>query len=235
MLTLTSSWNSAVFSTLQANQYDILVVSNHFVSSNTFDCNLQNLNRPGGTGTGDMIASKFCNFAGGLYNSSKSNKLQYLDSVFCMKAYSVDFLSNRRNLLAVSNDTGTTWTVRTELVNGWIFDYMPNTQWQGSMITGVDQDGYRTPWICSSPESNYSHSYHSDEAQTEIIVCDSSLAIADLKNWKLGSNSIPIGYCLSEIVPETCQLQYILFKSWSYHCLQYYQARLHGLNDPGPN
>jgi len=203
-------WNSAVFSTLQANQYDILVVSNDFVNSDTFDCNLENLDRPGGTRTGDMDAVSFCNFAGGLYNSSKNGTLKYLDNVSCMKAYSEDFLSGKRNLLAVSNDTGVSRAAGTDLRNGSIFDYMASTSWQDSVLTVGGSGWMPNSWICSAPESNYSHTFFSPEAQTDVTVCDSSLAIADSKNWKLGPNSIPIDYCLSEIVPEVCELQYIV-------------------------
>ena len=201
------SWNSAVFSTLQANQYDILVISNEFVESDTFDCNIENVNRT--TGMGSFDTSDFCNFAGGLYNQSKNGTLDRLENVDCMKAYSVDFLQGRRNLLAVSNQSSVSRAVGTDLVNGSIFDLMDSTTWQNSMLTVGGSGWMANQWLCSSPQNNYSHTFFSAEAQTEVTVCDTSLAIADAKNLKLGPNSVPIDYFLSEPVPEVCDLQYI--------------------------
>jgi hypothetical protein len=157
-----------------------------------------------------MSNASFCSFAGGLYNSSKAGKMERLDKVACMKAYSIDFLSGRRNLLAVSNNTGTSRAVGTDLQNGSIFDYMPSTQWQNTVLTIGGSGWLPNTWICSAPGSNYSHTFHSKEAQTKVTICDTSLAIKDVDNWKIGPNAVPIDYCLSEIVPEVCQLQFIV-------------------------
>ncbi|KAL5319628.1 hypothetical protein ACEPPN_012683 [Leptodophora sp. 'Broadleaf-Isolate-01'] len=203
-------YNSAVFSTLQANQYEILVVSNEFFNSGTFDCNLENLKRPGGTGIGDLTDTAFCNLAQKLYDSFKAGELEFLDNVDCMKAYSVDFQSSRRNLLAVSANTGNISAGGTDLQNGTIFDYMPSTSWQDTVLTIGGSGWMANKWICSSPLTNYSRTFFSKEAQTTVTVCDSSLAIADEKNWKIVPNSVPIDYCLSERVPELCQLQFIV-------------------------
>jgi hypothetical protein len=200
------SWNSAVFSTLQANQYDILIVSNEFVESNSFECNLQNLNRTGGSGTGGMDDLDFCSFAIGLYGSARAGAMEVLDNEACMKAYSVDFLSGRRNLLAVSNNTN--GAIGTDLKNGSIFTLMNSNEWQKSMLTVGGSDWLPNSWICSASDSDYSRTFYSPEAQRDLTICDTNRAIADAFNWKLGPN-IPIDYCLSEKVPEVCQLQFI--------------------------
>jgi hypothetical protein len=124
------SWNSAVFSTLESNQYDILLVSSDFINSDSFNCKLDNVIQPGGTGKGNMDNDTFCDFAKGLYDANKAGNLQYLDNLACMKAYSVDLLEGRRNLLAVSKDTGDNHAEGTDLQNGSIFGWMPSSNYQ---------------------------------------------------------------------------------------------------------
>jgi len=182
-------------------------VSNDFVGSDSFDCNLQNLNRTGGSGTGGMDDLDFCAFAMGLYGSARSGGMEVLDNEACMKAYSVDFLSGRRNLLAVSKQN-TNAAIGTDVKNGSIFTFMDSTEWQKNMLTAGGSDWLPNSWICSAPDSKYTHTFPSPEAQRILTTCDANRAIADASEWELGPN-VPIDHCLSEKVPEVCQLQFI--------------------------
>lgn len=146
----------------------------------------------------------FCKFAMNIYASATAGSMEILDNEACMKAYSVDFLSDRRNLLAVSsiNDS----LVGTNLRNGSVFAFMESDSWQNNMLSVA-----RLPnsWICSSPDSDYSHTFYSSEAKRNLTLCDTDRAVAGASDWKLGPDNIPIDYCMSEKVPEVCRLQFM--------------------------
>lgn len=150
----------------------------------------------------------FCGFAIGLYGSARSGAMEVLDNEACMKAYSVDFLSGRRNLLAISKQNKNA-AIGTDVKNGSIFTFLDSTEWQKNMLSVGGSAWLSNSWICSAPDSKYSRTFYSPEAQRMLTTCDTNRAIADASNWELGPN-VPIDHCLSEKVPEVCQLQFIL-------------------------
>jgi hypothetical protein len=174
---LAYSWNSAVFTTLQANEFRILVVSPDFLSSSSFDCNLANLKYNDAT---PPNSTEFCIIAEALYDSSTG--LERLENAKCMQAYSSTFVSGRQNLLAVVRDTGST-TLGQNPANGSILYYLDSTLWDYNLMN----DGGWMPdlWPCSSPEC--------------------------ANDWQIGPLNAKIDYCLSQVVPALCQLQFISY------------------------
>jgi hypothetical protein len=88
-------YNTAVFSSLSANAYDYLVVSEEFFSpSITF--NTSNL--------GYLVGTEV---PGAMHEASLNGSLTNMTSSQCMQAYGINFVSKSRNVLLVTTDKST--------------------------------------------------------------------------------------------------------------------------------
>lgn len=227
LLTDSISWNSTVFTTLQANQYHALLVARDF-NTTDFVCHRE---------TGCEDGQKLYDLA------RKPGQIEFLDTATCLKLYSNDFLTGRRNLLLVTNSTTATWTNGSLFEAGSIFGVMDSSLW----TSRVDNDSSWRPegWWCQSygdsdgivepylPPIGVGVSYSINLApswkslvqdgllRTNEIHCSlriammeaDSLAFEAKEIWN-GNPSTPadtaipwkIEYCLSQRVPESCQL-----------------------------
>ena len=94
-------WNSAIFSTLQWNDYSVLVVSDNFLDDDKvlqdFNCNSTNVQQY--QTSDDEQNFVVCDMYTAARNQSKS--LKRMEPVACMKAYSNALENNASNVLAV--------------------------------------------------------------------------------------------------------------------------------------
>jgi len=198
-----NSWNSAIFTTLQANQYNIFLVSSDF-NTTDFNCTL----------------GESCNQAQELYNLMRTpNGLEYLDNAGCIEDYSVDFLTGRRNLLLVTNSTTVLYPNGTRVIEGTVFGMLNSTTWN-TRLNGEytwNPDG----WVCGGSNNFGVTSTWSNRVMTNGV-CSLSKAIAqaaDLEFYFWDENEFPsrysvplaIEYCLSQSTPELCQLGFTVY------------------------
>jgi len=178
-----SRFNSAVFEALSANEYNVLVVTEGFLSGEAWS-----------HGDGPPIRK---NHSAPIYPlpqytsaapiatvqrlQDNVTALERLDNAACMKAYSKPLLSDRRNLLAV--------TSAKPINSSHLLDVMSKTP--------ISRDD-PTRWICSFLPG------YAD--QNPLIPCDVNLAAQHADSWKVATK--PISYCLSERVQEHCKLQF---------------------------
>ncbi|CZR64654.1 uncharacterized protein PAC_14552 [Phialocephala subalpina] len=214
-------WNSIIFSTRQNNLYSIFAVTPDFVSSNNFDDNLNNVDNSGGHSTfrgfdffgykgtrrnmsmgdpgygskfytGRSVAtefksSDFLSFAKGLYQESTNGSMKQLDSATCMKEYSATLLSNSRNLLVV---------VKTPV------SFPANqTARNGSILSA---------WMCSSVNDSAAILMQEGDMSgpNNRFVSRGGL---DLTYDTSKNRTYEVDYCLSETVPEKCQVLFSVY------------------------
>jgi len=175
-------YNSAVFEALSANEYDILVVTEDFLSGASWDHSL-----PAAT-----YLNKLTKFAGPNPGSTipkattqrlqdKNSLLERLDNVECMNAYNNRLLTGRRSVLAVTSAASA----------------------NGSSVLGFTMSSpgkYQDPlgWVCAfllEPNPTFG-----------FLDCDLGPVIKSANSWKVLDQ--PIEYCLSEVVDEHCKLQF---------------------------
>jgi hypothetical protein len=227
--------NSVIVSTIQANQYSILVVSPDFVTSPEFDDNLTNLNttaslHSGGEGpvqqflgfspfgdgyTGTTVetgfdVSTFLNFSNSLYTKSRiPGNFSTLDNVDCIKDYIGAFISGRSNLLVVVNTTASPLPPAQHAGNGSILAYMDSKNWNGDITAGGGAGWSGGAWICSA---NYNNS---ERIARSSLECDATSVLQKPDGWVIASedpsHQYTVDHCLSEVTPETCQVQFIPF------------------------
>lgn len=128
------SWNSSVFATLEANQYDMFVVPSDF-STTDFNCDL-----PAG-----------CDNAESLWAKSKTESLDHLDNAECIKTYSSNFLAGRRNLLLITSNATRGWqeTATTQAVtnDSTVYGIIMSRHYEISL---GDSSWTPTAWWCDA-------------------------------------------------------------------------------------
>lgn len=264
-------WNSIIFSTRQTNMYNILVVTPDFLSSSTFDDNLNNIQNSGGISTfkgfdfsgfsgtehnivmshpsvgrysrsesqtlnhytGQNVktfsnSSQFLSFSESLYQESKKNSMQRLDAATCMQEYSVTFLSSKRNLFVVlKSPVVFPWNQASG--NGSILAVLDSRNWQQDLTTDGGVHWNPSAWMCSSIHDSAatlaiegSVSYNNPKQFVPAggidLACNINKASSNLKtynNWTIASQvqnqTYEVDYCLSEVVPEKCQVQFSVY------------------------
>ena len=126
-------------------------------------------------------------------------EIEYLSNADCMEAYSVSFLSGRRNLVVVTN-------VSSDSQNATIFGSLDSSDWLGNMVTHSWDSQF---WIRIGNDN-----WIIDIGQTSI--CNTNLAEAEASGWTLPpdynsqSTTYLIDHCLSELTPEKSQPQFIV-------------------------
>lgn len=115
---------------------------------------------------------------------------QRLSTTECISAYSTSFLSTRRNLVLVTNSPSS--------ANGSLLAF-------GSYLGYPREDSFR--WMCNSI-----YTYDSSDPN---MMCRGARAeiLAKADDWQpfkvIAGNLTPrVQFCLSEIVPEACSLQF---------------------------
>ena len=140
-------------------------------------------------GASDQISSWSTNLtsaavADSFVQLAQSNQLENLTAKACVQAYGRAFVSDRKDLALILGKSNASIV--------WLRDSVPLTQ--------------PYDWICS------------DEKYTQNgeIPCNPNAVLADIDNWDYNTLSVggsvvpnnPIEYCLSQTVPEHCQLQF---------------------------
>ncbi len=178
-------YNSAVFSTLSANDYQVAVVTESFLEGAPFNSSLA---------PSRHLDSMFRWFDGRpnafphLEMRKDINSLQKLENADCMRAYSNKYVADRRNVLAVTESSLSFPT------NGSLLTYSLRTAAGGI---------YPDPrvWLCRFIEV--------EKGSTWVVKeCDVDSAIRQSSDWTI--EDYPIQYCLSERTEAHCKLQYSL-------------------------
>jgi len=177
-------YNTAIFSSLTANEYNYIVVNDNFLSP-TWNSN-------GSFPNGTNVAPNGMNT---VHQKVLNGSMTKYTSADCMTAYARTFASKVRNVLLVSNHSD---------VTGY--------PWDGSLISTFNSSvlGYSTwdnteaipyAWICGDD-------YDFDPYKNGGPVCTLSKAKEGIDNWTV--KTFLINYCLVEEVEEQCQLRFSL-------------------------
>jgi len=168
-----------------------------------------------------------------LYDLRESpNKLERLDAKTCVEKYSVDFLSQRRNLLLITNST----TAKSHnglltFMNGSVFGMFDSESWETSLSNG-NGDWQPTSWWCNgkgevcgpndysiSPRNNFPGRYlDSCSVSDATSHLDQLQFIAEMTSWAseefstyASSETWLIDHCFSQVVPEECELGFSVY------------------------
>jgi len=194
-------YNSAVFKTLEANNYLAAVVNEDFLNGEPF----YGYQRIRGTNDEGRYFDFLAPFDAGLAglqtnvstNAAYKNASQYerLSNSDCMKAYGTSFVSGRYNVLAITS-TRTNMTNQTAFWSEVVF--VPSVYTQ-------DLPYGKQPLLC--------HLMPPAESSFTDWVCMDTCNMAhnrqNATNWEIGDNKID--YCLSELMPEHCRLQFSIY------------------------
>lgn len=179
-----SRYNSAVFQAIGANNYNVVVITEDFLTGAKPNISLSDMDSPG-------ISSSY---NPGLVLSDiqhlKANisHLQRLDPPDCISQYSKTMMTGRGSLLAVTNNNSAS--------NGGYIDYV-HVSASANMYINQDRTDPRG-WLCSFPKNSYSYGQH----------CDPKIAKNNAKSqeWIVLGHSIQ--YCLSQQIEEHCKFQF---------------------------
>lgn len=183
-------YNSAIFKTLDANEYTVAVVNTDFLNGEPFskyvdidDQYLEDIDGPDDNDYASLrnVQQIFAN------NSAYTNTtvVQNLSNSDCMAAYGTSFVSGHSNLLAITTHQG---------------NQTNNTLFWEQEVTYELGAGPGTPpyfWIC---EDKINQSGGSDED------CDVPSQRKDAATWTI--DGLKIDYCLAQIAPPvSCRPQ----------------------------
>ncbi|TKA68236.1 hypothetical protein B0A55_10035 [Friedmanniomyces simplex] len=190
-------YNSAVFKTIEANNYLLAVVNEDFLKGEPF-LDLLNITWTNSDGDIQSEAVSFEDIVGGdllafvqknvSANAAYMNGSLYerLDNSKCMSAYGTSYVSGRVNVLAVTSAS-------TDIANQTAFYvaevFVPSDYYNVS-------NGPPFNWICE------------DDPTATLRNCDIAKQQRNAKNWNV--NGYRIDYCLSELSsgPGQCRLQF---------------------------
>lgn len=158
-----------IYSSLNANTYAALVASHDFVSNSSIpDSEFE--------AQSCFAESDLAWNVSALRTSVLNGEFEVLDPQACIDAYAVEFLSDRRTVIAVTSDPMTDNSTRLYISGyGWparIYDAIPNNTIEKSgLLTEqyadetVDSSSYNTgdpfKWICSGNDWNGTYKYQS--------------------------------------------------------------------------
>jgi hypothetical protein len=173
-------YNSVFFSTIAANEYDIIFAIEAFIKGGP-DAGYND------TEFSDLLAVQ-----------AKAKTWDRLERLDCINAYATEFLNTRGSLVAVINDPATAKNDSVKQIMPYRFQYDQN--YPGSF------DAYG--WICAADDAieRYGFTYQ----ETSIIPCSTKLAKVRANADRWHSYEWNIDYCLSEPVKGMCSLNFSL-------------------------
>ncbi|KAL8635766.1 MAG: hypothetical protein Q9228_006781, partial [Teloschistes exilis] len=209
-------YNSAVFSTLSAMEYDRFTVSPNLAAGKVF--NVSGV-PPTWEGTYDVTNSSNVDdfhsdrWTHGRFNQSaliergshllhdvkNQSMWQRLENAECIKQYGQEFVSSRGDLLAVSPALNDSFSIK----------------WFGT--EGPDADSASAyGWMCNRyPKGQYGVYFQRCHLSTVLqnaanwtIRSDDIVSDTSYEAHLVGSRSDPVEYCLSKQVEELCRLQF---------------------------
>lgn len=191
-------WNSAIFSTLQANDYIVPVVSPNFLQDTNLNC------------TGLYVAEEYCDVIRNMYATARTGthqiNLTRLEPKDCISAYGTRLQSRWSNVIAVSTNTTPRYvldstyehpTINTALDSSTLQDVL----YAESMNIYTNQ----MSWLCKADVKN----------------CNLATALTDASHWTISLDPYGISnyrylaeyvidHCLASSTTENCKLQYSL-------------------------
>lgn len=160
-------FNSAIFVSLTANEYTVAAVSEDFVNgANWTLANPDPFHQP--------IISQM---------QQNISSYEKLDLATCIKEYGVDYLSNRRHVLAV--------------VSGHFADPLLG-------FLDWDYDGSLNSWVCGTSQGPNSSL---ETISIDNFDCSIPVALGN-DTWLMADQ--PVEYCLSQKVLDRCRLQFAI-------------------------
>lgn len=186
-------YNSAVFSTLSVQKYQVYIVSSDFIDGAAFDI-------PDGhavflgTGTASAIPTAQAQATLLRYQQNLSS-LRTLENPECIKAYRQAIQSSYTDVVLVSSATN----AGNSLIDIY-FDVGPSS-------SSLDLDTLVTnSWMCDDPTSSSSCDFSSlaDNAQYWNVTCPGLQNPADFSE---GNVTAPIQYCLTRPREAQCKLE----------------------------
>jgi hypothetical protein len=205
------SYNSAIFSTLAAQQFHATLVTEDFLSGGSID-------------TGIVSTENLIAYIPGLQQAvmanSSSKIFRRLERTECIRKYSGNFVTDVGDLLAVANPT-VTFSMGGE--NGTIGAISTAAGAGGNSIyfTGYAPATYTTEqprvigslghlFVCADhverdDSDNWSRGYTTRN-------CDVNALMDRPSSWRIGGARI--AYCLSEVRQEQCKLQFSVAILW---------------------
>ncbi|KAK4909791.1 hypothetical protein LTR49_021460 [Elasticomyces elasticus] len=176
-------YNSAIFKTLDANEYTMAIVNPDFLTGGSDFNTLYETNYGYNTSIDSLSTLSYMQsfFAN---SSTDASLVQKLSNSDCIAAYGTGFVSGRNHVLAVTSKTSTA-------ANHTVYGTdEAEYEFDG---TGSGQPYF---WICT--DQPYRPGYN----------CDVPTARRNATNWTI--NNAKIDYCLSQIAPSHCKLQFSL-------------------------
>jgi len=178
-------YNSAIFQSISANDYDYLEVTENFllptaVINSTLDGEFEN-----------ELPVIF-----EMHAAAMNGSLVKFDVADCMAQYASVFVSKARNVLLVTNSPAN-YTYEDDVIS-----FNPGD-------TLSSQIPYS--WICGetfNPEENGYDVWDDSPYRSHRAVCTLEAAIARASNWTVGDDAGTIAYCLVQVTPEECSLRF---------------------------
>ncbi|KAL9581715.1 MAG: hypothetical protein Q9212_003735, partial [Teloschistes hypoglaucus] len=213
-------YNSAVFSTLSAREYNIFTVSPNLAAGEVFNVSgvpptWEGPNDPhNSTIMRDFYSDRWTHepfsqsalIANGshlLHDVKNQSMWQRLENAECIKKYGQEFVSSRGDLLAVSPALNDSYSIKWFGTKGPNIDSLPSNGWMCDRYPEGqfgEEVYFRRCHLSTVLQNAANWTIGSDR-----IVSDQK---ADFRAHLVGSRSDPVEYCLSERVEERCRLQF---------------------------
>lgn len=175
-------YNSAVFKTLNSNNYSLVVANPQFLQGGNFSTDFSGPNVYGTTIIEqqvlaiEAVQSKYV---------SNSSAWRRLDPIACMNAYGSAFISDYRDLMLITNDRGNS-------TNNTVF-YVDSITYDSGSGTDLPYS-----WICLDAHPSHNYNYQ----------CNIGEERKNATEWHVGGRKID--HCLAQPVEPHCKLQFSL-------------------------
>jgi hypothetical protein len=179
-------YNTAVFSTLSANAYNVVAVDTDF-----FEPSPLLPPQPADSFDGDY------NIFVGMHELFMNGTLHNYTNTQCMQAYGTDYVSKVSNVLLVTTNTSFTAISNSSAI-------LYYTWYGASTPAGGAADEVPFSWLCG--DFGYNKNPYTSIPQSGV--CKASIAIANEPNWTL--RGVNPSYCMVQEVVGNCQLSFSL-------------------------
>jgi hypothetical protein len=206
------SYNSAIFETLAANQYHASVVTEGFLTGGSIATDLD------ATGYGDN-SLRDPSYLAALQQKlmSQPERFKTLSNEECINKYSGSFITDAADVIGITKDaldsiTNTTvWVYSTlqevQVINGaWL--YHADIQNSAGVIIPTPRGDFSVGHLLICAD----HVREQEDSSWTEKYCSINDISRNSTSWSVFGKSI--SYCLSEIRPEQCQLQFSITILW---------------------